>query len=144
MEYFHRNWGRFIGLLFFIPAASFWLKGYFLPPLKKRVVAFGGLIIAQGLMGWYMVKSGLEDRFHELTDIPRVSQYRLAAHLSMALLLFSGFFWTALEIILPPQPSSILISSLKKFRVMAHSCKGLVFLTALSGKNFYIKFKFYM
>jgi len=72
MEYGHRSWGRLIGAAFFIPAAGFWATGRINGALKRRVVAFGALIAAQGLMGWYMVKSGLEDRFHGENDVPRV------------------------------------------------------------------------
>lgn len=134
-EYLHRNWGRFLGLMFFIPATSFWLKKYFLPNMKKRIIIFGLLIGAQGLLGWYMVRSGLEDRFHKETDIPRVSQYRLAAHLGLALTLYIGFLWSAFELLLPIQALSSVNAGAKKLRMLAHSCKGLVFLTALSGNN---------
>lgn len=88
-------------------------------------------------MGWYMVKSGLEDRFHGESDVPRVSQYRLAAHLSLAFVLYTLFLWSALDILLPAQTiavaSKAALKSSRKFRMMAHSAKGLVFLTAVSG-----------
>ena len=83
MEYIHRMWGRTIGAVFYVPAAIFWARGMIPPALKKRVVLMGGLLAWQGLLGWYMVKSGLEhDNFLGPSDVPRVSQYRLAAHLS--------------------------------------------------------------
>lgn len=47
MEYGHRMWGRAIGAAFLIPAVYFWARGKFTPALKKRVVAFGGLILSQ-------------------------------------------------------------------------------------------------
>ena len=50
----------------------------------------------KGLLGWYMVKSGLDEEKISKTEIPRVSQYRLAAHLSMAFLLYAGLVWCAL------------------------------------------------
>ncbi|EEB16379.1 cytochrome C oxidase assembly protein cox15, putative [Pediculus humanus corporis] len=131
-EYFHRNWGRFLGLSFFIPAGLFWMKGYLSPFLKKRISVFGLLIGAQGLMGWYMVKSGLEDRFHKDTEIPRVSQYRLATHLGLALTLYTGLLWTALELLLPTQ-KIVSHSNIKTLKILSHTCKGMVFLTALSG-----------
>ena len=56
----------------------------------------------QGLLGWYMVKSGLEDRPGAST-VPRVSQYRLAAHLGTALALYSSMLYTSLGLLLPPQ-----------------------------------------
>lgn len=89
-------------------------------------------------MGWYMVKSGLEDRFHGESDVPRVSQYRLAAHLSLAFILYSLFLWSALDILIPAQSIQIasksVLKATRKFRMFAHSAKGLVFLTAVSGK----------
>lgn len=60
MEYIHRMWGRTIGACFYIPAAAFWMRGMLTPALKKRVMLMGGLLGFQGLLGWYMVKSGLE------------------------------------------------------------------------------------
>lgn len=74
MEFGHRSWGRLIGAAFFIPAAGLWISGRLSPLMKKRVAACGVLIAAQGLMGWYMVKSGLQDRFHGESDVPRVSE----------------------------------------------------------------------
>jgi heme A synthase len=59
------------------------------------------LIGLQGLMGWYMVKSGL-DKDHELmkkyNNIPRVSQYRLASHLSLAFIIYGSMFWNYLNL----------------------------------------------
>ena len=131
-------WGRAIGAVFLLPAVYFWSRGMFTPAMKKRVVAFGALIGAQGLMGWYMVKSGLEDRFHGESDVPRVSQYRLAAHLSLAFVLYTLFLWSGLDHLLPAETitnaSKNAIKASRKFRMVAHTCKGLVFLTAVSGK----------
>ena len=78
-EYLHRLFGRLIGLVFFIPWLYFTLKGHLKGHWRTR--AFVALVLggAQGLMGWYMVKSGLVDR-------PEVSHFRLAAHLSLAFL----------------------------------------------------------
>ncbi|KOC63668.1 Cytochrome c oxidase assembly protein COX15 like protein [Habropoda laboriosa] len=120
MEYLHRMWGRLIGAVFIVPATYFWAKGMLKPGMKMRVAILGSLIGLQGLMGWYMVKSGLEDRFVEQSDVPRVSQYRLAAHLGMAFIIYNI-------------NAGNLKSKLKRFRMLVHSTKGLVFLTALSG-----------
>uniref|UniRef100_A0A1B6GQ20 Cytochrome c oxidase assembly protein COX15 homolog n=1 Tax=Cuerna arida TaxID=1464854 RepID=A0A1B6GQ20_9HEMI len=133
MEYAHRQWGRLIGAAFFIPATIFWAKGWIQPALKKRVLAFGTLIAMQGLMGWYMVKSGLENKFDGPSDVPRVSQYRLASHLSLAFVLYTLFLWSALDQLLPAERLAQVTRSATRFRVLAHSCKGLVFLTAVSG-----------
>ncbi|XP_050293957.1 cytochrome c oxidase assembly protein COX15 homolog [Anthonomus grandis grandis] len=137
MEYGHRQWGRLIGAVFLLPAAYFWAKGRLTPAMKKRILAFGTLIGAQGLMGWYMVKSGLEDRFHEQSDVPRVSQYRLASHLGLAFLLYTLFLWSALDHLLPAEKiridSATVLKATRKFRMYAHMTKGMVFLTAISG-----------
>ena len=57
-------------------------------------------VCSQGLLGWYMVKSGLEEK-PESHDVPRVSQYRLSAHLGSALLLYCASLWTGLQLVLP-------------------------------------------
>ncbi|XP_035898794.1 cytochrome c oxidase assembly protein COX15 homolog [Anopheles stephensi] len=134
MEYGHRMWGRAIGAFYAIPAAYFWSKGYFNKAMKTRVLVFGALIGAQGLMGWYMVKSGLEDRFHDESDVPRVSQYRLASHLGFAIVLYSLFLWSALDKLLPAQKLIGQIPAATfRFKGLAHATKAAVFLTALSG-----------
>ncbi|POI25322.1 hypothetical protein CIB84_010928, partial [Bambusicola thoracicus] len=69
-------------------------------PMKGRVLALCGLVCFQGLLGWYMVKSGLEEK-PDSHDIPRVSQYRLAAHLGSALVLYAASLWTGLSLLLP-------------------------------------------
>nr|CAG4643155.1 EOG090X04TT [Ilyocryptus agilis] len=132
MEYGHRMWGRLIGAAFVIPAAIFWKKGYFNSAMKKRVVIFGSLLGFQGLLGWYMVKSGLEDRFHGESDVPRVSQYRLASHLGSALVLYSLFIWNSLHHLLPAQSMPATAAALR-FKKFIHLSKATVFITALSG-----------
>jgi cytochrome c oxidase assembly protein subunit 15 len=86
LEYIHRVVGRLSGVVFFLPllwfAARRKLSG-------RAFLKFGGIFLlggAQGLLGWYMVKSGL-------VDDPRVSPYRLTAHLLMAFTLFGLLFW---------------------------------------------------
>ncbi|KAK9508854.1 hypothetical protein O3M35_006314 [Rhynocoris fuscipes] len=134
MEYAHRTWGRCIGGFFLLPATYFWFKGWFNPIMKKRVAVFAALIAAQGLMGWYMVKSGLEEeRFQSQSEVVRVSQYRLASHLSLAFILYTGFLWSALDNLIPAQKPASLAPGVRQIRMLAHSCKGLAFLTAISG-----------
>lgn len=87
-EWAHRLLGRFIGVAFFVPLVAFWLQGRIEPWLKPHLVfgfVLGGM---QGALGWYMVASGLVDRVD-------VSQYRLAAHLSLACVIFAYLFWIA-------------------------------------------------
>ena len=87
-EYFHRLWGRLLGFCFFIPLVYFWLRGRI--PASYKLPLIGLLFLGgfQGVVGWWMVTSGL-------VDDPTVSQYRLASHLSVALVIFSGLVWTA-------------------------------------------------
>jgi len=133
MEYGHRMWGRLIGAVFYIPAAVFWARGWMTPLMKKRTVFMGALLACQGLLGWFMVKSGLEEeRFQGPTDIPRVSQYRLAAHLGSAFVLYSYALWCALDNLLAPQMLE-RTKEILRFKRFAHGSKGLVFITAISG-----------
>ena len=85
-EWTHRFLGRLIGVAFFVPFVAFWIAGYIPRALLPRLIGLfllGGL---QGAVGWYMVKSGLVAR----TD---VSQYRLAAHFGVALVIFGYTLW---------------------------------------------------
>lgn len=134
MEYAHRMWGRCIGAIFAIPAIYFWSRGYLSKSLKPRVLVYGTLIGLQGLMGWYMVKSGLENRFNEPNDVPRVSQYRLATHLSLAFILYVGMLWSALDQLIPAQRlATIATKGALRVRRLAMVAKTLVFCTAVSG-----------
>ncbi len=80
-EYIHRMLGRLIGLAALVPFIFFILKKQLSPSFIRRWLGVVFLIGCQGLMGWYMVKSGL-------VDIPHVSHLRLAAHLSLAFVIF--------------------------------------------------------
>ncbi|KAK2712983.1 heme A synthase COX15-like [Artemia franciscana] len=134
MEYVHRMWGRAIGLFFLVPAAVFWKKGLFNSAMKKRVLAFGGLLGCQGLLGWYMVRSGLEhERFQGPSDVPRVSQYRLASHLGSAFILYSLFLWSALGHLLPAEAPQKVTKGMLQLRRYALGVKGFMFLTVISG-----------
>jgi heme a synthase len=90
-EYLHRLVARLIGLVFLVPLAIFWLRGWLTRPLLRRALLLFGLGAMQGVMGWLMVKSGLVDR-------PSVSHYRLAAHLSLAFLIFGVAVWLARDL----------------------------------------------
>ena len=90
-EYFHRVWGRLIGILFLIPFLYFLLmKKMNFGIFFKSLIIFL-LICIQGILGWWMVKSGL-------SEVPSVSQYRLSIHLSMAFIILGITFWTALDL----------------------------------------------
>ncbi len=90
-EWMHRLLGRLIGVVFFIPFAIFLMRGSipraFIPGIAALFVLGG----AQGALGWFMVRSGLADRVD-------VSQYRLAAHLALAVAIAGYSFWLALSL----------------------------------------------
>jgi cytochrome c oxidase assembly protein subunit 15 len=92
LEFIHRLWGRTIGVVFALPFLWFLFRGAIdrrLAPKLVMMFVLGGL---QGLMGWYMVKSGLVDR-------PDVSQYRLTAHLALAFVVYGYMLWVALGLL---------------------------------------------
>jgi cytochrome c oxidase assembly protein subunit 15 len=90
-EWAHRFLGRFIGVAFAVPLIYFTLTSRIERKLWPRLFALFVLGGAQGALGWYMVASGLVDRVD-------VSQYRLAAHLTLAALIFAAIIWVALGV----------------------------------------------
>ena len=90
-EWGHRFLGRMIGLAFIFPLLFFVVTKQASRALSIKLFGLFVLGGLQGALGWYMVQSGLADRID-------VSQYRLAAHLSLAVLLFGMMFWLALDL----------------------------------------------
>ncbi|OCF78930.1 cytochrome c oxidase assembly protein subunit 15 [Kwoniella mangroviensis CBS 8886] len=140
MEWAHRIAGRALGLIFVIPAA-YYVARYKLPrPIPAKLALIGLGIGFQGFLGWWMVKSGLDQEIVETNSVPRVSQYRLAAHLTAAFLLYLGMLSTAIGIQRdvklfnnPSIVSQLSLPSVKKFRGMVHGAGMMVFLTAVTG-----------
>lgn len=130
-EYFHRMWGRSIALVFGLPALYFLRKGWISKALKPRLVIYAGFLGFQGALGWYMVKSGLEEK-SDPNAVPRVSQYRLAAHLGSAMILYVLFLWQGLNHVLTPNQlaNTARLGLLRKY---AHGCMALIFLTSVAG-----------
>lgn len=124
-EFVHRFWGRLIGVVFFLPFLWFVLRRQIGLSLAPRLVLLFFLGGAQGVLGWYMVQSGL-------ADIPEVSQYRLAAHLVLALALYVALFWTALQL-RHPEPETTPDRRLAGMRALAVATVALVAVTILSG-----------
>ena len=89
-EYFHRLWGRLIGIVFVIPLIIFYLFNKIPNSILLKLLMIMFLGSVQAIIGWWMVKSGL-------VNDPTVSQYRLAVHLSNALLILFLLIWTLLE-----------------------------------------------
>jgi len=128
-EYLHRLWARLVGLAFAVPLVVFLVRGGLTRRLTWRLVLLLALTGAQGALGWFMVASGLSQR----TD---VSQYRLAAHLALALVIYVATIWTAADLLGGPTdrradgPPDRRIEGL---RTLAGALVGLVFLTAVAG-----------
>ncbi|KAI6247838.1 Electron transfer protein 1, mitochondrial [Erysiphe necator] len=144
MEWGHRQWGRIVGLSFVFPAIYFVSKRKVSFPMSVRLFSISGLIGFQGFLGWYMVKSGLEDSLFAPGSHPRVSQYRLAAHLGTAFTCFTAMLWNGLtilrthELLSQPQKSYALLQQLNSpilspFRKSVAALSVLIFITALSG-----------
>lgn len=102
MEWGHRMWGRALGLFFAVPCAIFAARGSITRPLARRLGILFLMGGSQGLVGWWMVRSGLA----EPTDnkVPRVSSYRLAAHLTSAFAIYATMVWTTLSVAFPSPP----------------------------------------
>jgi len=91
-EWLHRLLARVIGLAFAVPLAWFWFKGTIPGGYKPRLLALLALGTLQGVVGWWMVASGI------VNDV-KVSHFRLAAHLLVALTTLAGLVWTALDLL---------------------------------------------
>lgn len=144
MEWTHRLWGRFIGLSFAIPAVYFITRRKVSRPMALRITGIAGLIGFQGVLGWWMVKSGLKDDLFATGSHPRVSQYRLVAHLGTAFLCYSAMLWNGLSILRTHKllgDLQVAEASLRRlrnpklrmFRSSVGALAVLIFITAMSG-----------
>ena len=122
-EYFHRLLGRAIGAAFLLPLLWFMVRRRIPPGFAAKLFGIFLLGAVQGAMGWYMVMSGL-------VEDPRVSHFRLTAHLGLAFLIFGAMFWTALSLLVPAPAAGRSGKSLRRF---AHALAALIFVMALSG-----------
>jgi len=125
LEYFHRLLGRLIGVVFLLPLVYFLITRKIqksMVPKLAFIFLLGGL---QGLLGWYMVKSGL-------AQDPHVSQYRLTAHLGFAFIIYAFIFWTALDLLFVRERQAVFQShsGLSRFSFFVTGC---IFITILSG-----------
>lgn len=120
-EYGHRMLGRVIGMVFAFPALFFGFKKAFPASMIPKMILLFFLGGAQGLIGWWMVKSGLVDR-------PDVSHYRLTTHLGMAVSLYIALLWIALK----HRKGNITRGETQGVK-MATFLLGLVFFVLLSG-----------
>ena len=125
-EYSHRLLGRLIGLVFLLPFLYFWWRNKIKPGLTPKLMimfALGGL---QGLLGWYMVKSGLVSN-------PHVSQYRLTAHLLSAILIYGFILWTILDLRQADQYQAMRQSIIATWRKISLGLMVLLLITIVSG-----------
>jgi cytochrome c oxidase assembly protein subunit 15 len=123
-EYVHRLLGRGIGVVFGLPMVWFMVR-------RRVSVRFGAILVGlfalggmQGVVGWWMVRSGLVDR-------PDVSQYRLATHFGLALLIYALILWTALGVLRPRAADGD--PARRSLARVATSIAVGVFITAISG-----------
>ena len=121
-EYFHRLLGRLIGAAFLVPFLWFALRRQIPRGLMWKLSGIFLLGALQGALGWYMVQSGLVDE-------PRVSQYRLTAHLGIAFLIYAAMLWIALDLLLPRGTRT----GSRGLRRFAAILVALVFVMVLSG-----------
>ena len=117
-EYAHRLLGRVIGAVFLIPYLWFLWRGRLDRRLAWQLAGVLLLGALQGALGWYMVQSGL------VAD-PRVSHFRLTAHLGVALAIFSAELWIALNLLRPRGEAGASRAALALF--------GTIFVMALAG-----------
>lgn len=122
VEWAHRLLGRMIGLVVFFPLVYFAIRRQISRALIPKVIVMlvlGGL---QGAMGWFMVKSGL-------VDIPRVSAYRLTAHLALAVLIYGYVLWIIFGLVWPDRQEA----APPGFKRMSVAITALVCLLIVAG-----------
>jgi cytochrome c oxidase assembly protein subunit 15 len=91
-EFWHRNLGRLIGIVFALPLAWFYFRRHISKPFAVRLFAIFALGGLQGFMGWIMVASGLK-------DLVFVSHLKLAMHLGLAFIIFGAILWALWNVI---------------------------------------------
>ena len=124
-EYAHRLWGRLIGVVYLLPFLYFLVRGSIPRRLAGPLAGIFALGAAQGVLGWYMVESGLAHRVE-------VSQYRLVAHLALALLVYGMTLWIALDILVDRSTNEPEVAG-PAWRRLAEGLIALVALTIGAG-----------
>lgn len=124
-EYLHRVLGRLIGVMFLLPLLYFAWRGRIRQGLMPKLLVLFFLGGCQGLLGWYMVKSGLVDN-------PRVSQYRLTAHLGLAVAIYAYMIWLVFDLLFRGNSSSSA-GITRPYAGFSRVLVGLIYLMILSG-----------
>ncbi|MEB3701811.1 Heme A synthase [Candidatus Bealeia paramacronuclearis] len=126
LEFIHRLWGRAIGVVLLIPIIMSFIK-HELRSYRVPLIVLSLLVAGQGLMGWYMVASGL-------IDSPHVSPYRLTAHLLLGVLILGLAFLIAMKKTWPREVyMGYSRKSLRKLSIVAFISFGCVLLTIFYG-----------
>lgn len=127
LEYLHRLLGRIVGFVFFVPYFSFLIRRQF---SSKQALTYAGIFILgglQGVLGWYMVKSGL-------VQDPRVSPYRLMLHLGLAFIIFGALWLEALKILQKePKKRKVKKSVIRRHQKVFIAISALIFVQVLLG-----------
>ena len=123
IEWTHRLLGRLIGLVVFVPLLYFAVRRQIPKPLIPKLVAIFVLGGLQGALGWFMVRSGL-------VDVPRVSPYRLTAHLGLAVAIYAWVIWIVFDLQRSPSHSD---GDPPRLRYGGWVVTGLIFLMILAG-----------
>lgn len=121
-EWSHRLLGRVIGIAYLLPFLYFLWRGALDAALKRRLWIIFGLGALQGAVGWWMVVSGLTHRIE-------VSQYRLAVHLMLAIIIFAAVVWTLLQML----PRARAAVAPARLRTAALALTALTFLQIYLG-----------
>jgi cytochrome c oxidase assembly protein subunit 15 len=124
-EYVHRLLGRAIGVVFVVPLVWFAARRAIPREFAWKLAAIFALGVLQGALGWYMVASGL-------VDDPRVSQFRLTAHLGLALAIFAAMLWIGLSLMYP-QRDDLHTRPQRRARTQWFALVAVVFLMILTG-----------
>ena len=122
-EFIHRVWGRLIGLVFGLPLIWFFVRRRIERPMVPHLVALLLLGAFQGLIGWWMVKSGFVDR-------DDVSQYRLTTHLGVAIIILGYLLWLAFGLLSRGENRAAAPVALRRLSL---TTAAITFVTILSG-----------
>lgn len=125
-EWSHRLLGRVIGAVYLLPFLFFLWRGVLGTELKRRLWLIFGLGALQGAVGWWMVASGLSQRVE-------VSQYRLATHLVLALLIFAAIVWTLRRLTERPRLAAPLRLKITAMALLAMTFVQLYFGALVAG-----------
>ncbi|RLN73414.1 hypothetical protein BBJ28_00011920 [Nothophytophthora sp. Chile5] len=143
-EYGHRMLGRTVGLVYTAPMVYFLLRKRLPVELYKRFGVLFGLGAAQGAVGWWMVRSGLEEHGKEQLQKKnevRVSPYRLATHLAFAFTTLGVLLWTGFSLVAPPSRAALtremispdVVKEVGRIRKILGHCSTILGYTIISG-----------